>query len=100
MELDKAGKDCETAIRRDGEKRAYVGSRGLIRLRQKDYAAALADFDKAQAMRNGPTDRYLRGLSLIGLGKTEEGRAEIERATREAPREAALLTGYGLKEAG
>lgn len=100
VELDKAGKDCETAIRRDGEKRAYVGSRGLIRLRQKDYAAALADFDKAQAMRNGPTDRYLRGLSLIGLGKTEEGRAEIERATREAPREAALLTGYGLKEAG
>lgn len=99
-DLDKAGKDCETAIRRDGEKRAYVGSRGLIRLRQKDYAAALADFDKAQAMRNGPTDRYLRGLSLIGLGKTEEGRAEIERATREAPREAALLTGYGLKEAG
>lgn len=99
VELDKGAKDCETAIRRDGEKRNYIGSRGLIRLRQKDYAGALADFDKALNMRSGPTDRYLRGLALIGLGRGEEGKAEIARARTESPREAALLAGYGLRDA-
>jgi clan AA aspartic protease (TIGR02281 family) len=96
VDLDKAAKDCDTAIRRDGEKRAYIGSRGLIRLRQKDYAGALADFDRAQAMRSGPTDRYLRGIALIALGRGEEGHAEIAQALKDAPREAAMLASYGL----
>lgn len=106
VDLDKAAKDCEAAIRRDGEKRNYLGSRGLIRLRQKDYAGARDDFGKALAIRFGPTDRYLHGLALIGLSKqpgglasqAEEGRAEVEQASHNAPREAAMLAGYGLKE--
>lgn len=98
VDVDKGAKDCDAAIRRDGETRNFVGSRGLIRLRQKDYAGALGDFDKALAMRKGATDEILRGLALIGMNRGEEGRAAIAKASKDAPHEAAMLAGYGLKE--
>lgn len=97
VEIDKAAKDCDGAIRRDGEKRDYIGSRGLIRLRQGQYEAAMADFDKALAMRSGATDLYLRGLARVKAGRAEEGRADMEQAAREAPAQVARLVGYGLK---
>ncbi|HEY0314272.1 MAG TPA: tetratricopeptide repeat protein [Allosphingosinicella sp.] len=46
-ELDRALSDCNAALRRRPKTPAYLGNRGLVRLRMGDYDRAIEDFDAA-----------------------------------------------------
>lgn len=96
VDLDPALKDCEKAIRRDGAKPDYLDSRALIHLRQKNYAAALADYDKVMAARPVAFVQYLRGLARLGAGQKAEGEADIAAAQKADPHAVEWLIAYGL----
>ena len=58
---------------------------GLARLyqRQGKYAPALSELDSAGKMDpNGYNIHFLRGQVLLRLGRQQEGRAELDAATR------------------
>lgn len=84
-DLDKAARDCEAASRSGASKLGYYGSRGLIRLRQKDFAGALTDSDAALANGGGAIERALHALALIGGGEQAKGQAELDTARKTSP---------------
>lgn len=71
-ELAKALADCNTAIKRDGALAAYLDSRAMVKVRQGDWAGALADYDAALAMDAGQsTSLYMRGWARRASGSTD-----------------------------
>jgi tetratricopeptide (TPR) repeat protein len=97
VELDKALDDCNRAIRRDGDKAAYLDSRGLARFRRRDFAAALADYDAA--LKLAPQQAwslYMRGMTKIALGQADAGKADQTAAAAISPDIAEEVASFGL----
>lgn len=94
--LDRAMKDCETAIRRDGALTGYVDSRALIRLRQKDYKGAIADYDTVLAAGSSASASYLRGVAKLAMGQKDAGNADIAVARLADAKTVDRLVAYGL----
>lgn len=84
--LDQAETWCEAALAADPNAGDIADSRARLRLQQGRYEDALKDYDYAlsrQAIL--PAARYGRGLTLIAMGREEEGRADMALAQRQSP---------------
>lgn len=99
--LDDALKDCRKAIRRDGEKPAYLDSLGLVQLRLGHYPESVEAYEQAVAqMPHNAWSRYGLGLAKIRSGQTDAGNADLV-AARALDREIeARAAKYGLVAAG
>lgn len=94
--LAEAQEDCRKAIRRDGPQAEYLGSQGLIQLRQGQYQAAIDTY--TQALAKLPTmswSRYGLGLARLHLGQ-EAGKADVAAALAQDPDLAARAAHLGL----
>jgi tetratricopeptide (TPR) repeat protein len=85
-DLAKALSDCNAAYRRGDKSNpvnaAILESRGLVRLRLKDYDKAIADYD--DSLKLAPKNAgslYGRGVAKIRKQKTADGEADLARAT-------------------
>jgi len=97
QDLDNALSDCNAAVRSNPRSAAYVGNRGLARLRHGDYKKAVDDFD--DALKVDPKlvwFLYGRGIARIRLGKSAEGQADIEAAKAIRPAIAEDTAAYGI----
>jgi tetratricopeptide (TPR) repeat protein len=87
VDLDKALKDCDRAIRNAPKNAAMLDSRGLVHLRLGDLDRAIADYDGALAI--NPKlgwSLYGRGLAKQRKGLTAEGAADIAAAVAVNPK--------------
>jgi len=99
--LDDALKDCRKAIRRDGEKPAYIDSLGLVQLRLGHYAESIKAYEQAVAQRpHSAWSRYGLGLAKIRSGQTDAGHADLVAARALDPEIEARATRYGLTATG
>lgn len=95
--LDDARKDCRKAIRRDGEKPAYLDSLGLVELRLGHHPESIKAYDKALAAQPRLAwSLYGRGLAKIRSGQAEAGNADLAAAAAIYPRIGELAGLYGL----
>lgn len=89
--------DCRRAIRRGGAQAAYLDSLGLVQLRLKDYAAAIASYQRALAKApDNAWSRYGLGLARIRSGHAEAGQADLDLAAARDPAIAALFEKFGI----
>jgi tetratricopeptide (TPR) repeat protein len=86
VELDAALVDCNLAIRLAGKAGGILDSRALVRFRQRNYAAALADYD---VVLKGHEDearfawsRYMRGQTRTALGRADAGKIDHDAAIK------------------
>ncbi|WP_310015899.1 aspartyl protease family protein [Novosphingobium sp. 1748] len=97
VELDMAMADCAKAIRRDGARPSYLDSRALIYLRQKNYPAAIADYDAALAQQPGlASSLYMRGWARQAIGQNEAGAEDMANARKQTPDIADKFARYGF----
>jgi predicted aspartyl protease/Flp pilus assembly protein TadD len=96
-DLDVAKAACDASLRIHANDANVLDSRGLVLLRQQQYAPAWADYDAA--VRASPTAAhplYGRGIAALRLGRTEQGRADIARATALNAHIAEEYAAYGI----
>jgi tetratricopeptide (TPR) repeat protein len=87
VDLDKALKDCDRAIRSAPKNASAFDSRGLIHLRLGDLDKAIADYDASLAINPKLTwSLYGRGLAKQRKGLTAEGAADIAAAVAISPK--------------
>jgi tetratricopeptide (TPR) repeat protein len=97
VDLDKALKDCNRAIRGAPKIAALFDSRGLVHLRLGDLDRAIADYDAALAI--DPKlgwSLYGRGLAEKRKGLTAQSAADISAAVALNPKLPEELTKRGL----
>jgi tetratricopeptide (TPR) repeat protein len=95
--LDIARKACDLAIEMGGGAHA-LQSRGLLNLKERKFAAALADYDAALAVKgheNSADSLLGRGLALRGLKRKAEARESIDAAKRKDPGITDMFRRYG-----
>lgn len=98
--LDDALKDCRKAIRRDGEKPAYLDSLGLVQLRLGHYAESIKAYQQAIAQRPlSAWSHYGIGLAKIRGGQADAGHADLVAARALDPQIDASAAQYGLTAA-
>jgi tetratricopeptide (TPR) repeat protein len=87
VDLDKALKDCDRAIRNFPKNASMLDSRGLVHLRLGELDKAIADYDASLAL--NPKlgwSLYGRGLAKQRKGLTAEGAADIAAALAINPK--------------
>jgi tetratricopeptide (TPR) repeat protein/predicted aspartyl protease len=97
VDLDKALKDCDRAIRNAPKNAAMFDSRGLVHLRLGELDKAIADYNAALAL--NPKlgwSLYGRGLAEQRKGLTTEGAADIAAALAINPKLAEEVKRRGL----
>jgi tetratricopeptide (TPR) repeat protein len=98
--LDDALKDCRKAIKRDGEKPAYLDSLGLVQLRLGHYPESIKAYEQAVAqMPHSAWSRYGLGLAKIRSGQTDAGHADLVAARALDPEIKARAARYDLTAA-
>jgi clan AA aspartic protease (TIGR02281 family) len=99
--LDDALKDCRKAIKRDGERPAYLDSLGMVQLRLGHYPESIKAYEQAiTQMPHNAWSRYGLGLAKIRSGQTDAGKADLVAARALDPEIEALAAKYGLTAAG
>jgi len=86
IELDKALKDCDAALKMGGQPSSALDARGLVFIRLGQFDNAIADFSAALAI--DPKEAwsfYGRGVAKIHKGMAAEGKADIAAATALRP---------------
>ena len=95
--LELALADCNTALRMRPNTAAFLDSRGLVYLRQKNYDRAIADYDAALHLQPKlPWSLYGRGLARQHKAQMGEAQADIAAATALQPKIAATAARYGI----
>jgi tetratricopeptide (TPR) repeat protein len=95
--LDLALADCNAALRMRPDTAAFLDSRGLVYLRQKNYDRAIADYDAALRLRPKIAwSLYGRGLARQHKGMTAAAEADIAAATALQPNIATTAGRYGI----
>ena len=95
--LELALADCNTALRMRPNTAAFLDSRGLVYLRQKNYDRAIADYDAALHLQpKSPWSLYGRGLARQHKAMMGEAQADIAAATALQPKIAATAARYGI----
>ncbi len=84
-EPDKALQAFDETLRRDPEKFHARAFRGLIRLKEKRFQEAALDFGVATKVRRDALAAYYLGVSLVELGRIDEGKAAFELALEIRP---------------
>ena len=99
--LNDALKDCRKAIKRDGEKPAYLDSLGLVQLRLGHDPESIKAYEQAVAqMPHNAWSRYGLGLAKIRSGQMDAGNADLVAARVLDPEIEARASKYGLTAAG
>jgi tetratricopeptide (TPR) repeat protein len=76
---------------------AFLDSRGLVYLRQKNYDKAIADYDAALRLQPKIVwSLYGRGLARQRKGMTAQAQADIAAATALEPTIATTAAKYGV----
>jgi tetratricopeptide (TPR) repeat protein/predicted aspartyl protease len=97
QDLNKAMDDCNRAVRLAPRTAGPLDSRGLVRLRQGDYAKSVTDYDAALRLQPKLAwSLYGRGIDELRLGQTSQGQADIAAATKLAPDITEQAGRYGL----
>ena len=97
QQLDRALADCSAAVHARPKVAAFHDSRGLVYLRQGEYARAVADYDAALALNPKLAwSLYGRGLARQHLGQAAAGEADIAAATALFPKIAEEAASHGL----
>ncbi|MGN6452697.1 MAG: aspartyl protease family protein [Steroidobacteraceae bacterium] len=95
--LELALADCNTALRMRPNTAAFLDSRGLVYLRQKNYDRAIADYDAALHLQpKSPWSLYGRGLARQHKAMMGEAQADIAAATALEPKIATTAAKYGI----
>jgi tetratricopeptide (TPR) repeat protein len=95
--LDDALADCEQALELDPLNAYAFDSRAFIRLKQRDWAQAEADYEAAMAIDESyASPHYGRGIALIRLGRQADGEAELARAAELDPEIPGLYEELGM----
>ena len=79
-----AGKDTERALQGDSKNRTYLKTLALCQAHQEQWDAAFGTLVNTQVM-NQAQARYFLGRTLLDLGRTDEGRAQIAESVRLDP---------------
>ncbi|MFL6843412.1 MAG: DUF3857 domain-containing protein [Allosphingosinicella sp.] len=83
FELALAQKDCDEAIRADPGDQSALRARGLLRLRQQQWDAAIADYNALLAISARDSSAlYGRGLARLRKGEREAGERDLAAARR------------------
>ena len=99
--LDDALSDCRKAIKRDGEKPAYLDSLGMVQLRLGHYPESIKAYEQAVTqLPHSAWTRYGLGLAKIRGGQTDAGNADLVAARALDPEIEARATRFGLTAAG
>jgi len=99
--LDDALKDCRKAIKRDGEKPAYLDSLGLVQLRLGHYPESIKAYEQAVTqLPHSAWTRYGLGLAETRSGQADAGHADLVAARALDPDIEARATRFGLAAAG
>jgi tetratricopeptide (TPR) repeat protein len=97
IDLDRALVDCNEAIRLNPKGAAAYDGRALVHVRNKNWEKAFEDYSAADALSpNKAGYVYGMGISLLKMGKTDDGNAELVRARKLDPNVAAELEPLGL----
>ncbi|MDE2223946.1 MAG: aspartyl protease family protein [Xanthomonadaceae bacterium] len=79
--LDDALHDCREAIKRDGDRAAYLDSLGMVYLRMGDYAESIKAYQQALAQSpHTAWSHYGLGLAELHSGQADAGNAELAMA--------------------
>lgn len=81
IDLDRALKDCNSALSAMPHTASFLDSRGMVRLRMGNYAQSLIDYDEALKRASDTAwTHYGRGVAELRLGRKAEGEADIAKA--------------------
>jgi predicted aspartyl protease/tetratricopeptide (TPR) repeat protein len=97
VELDKALKDCDEAIRRGGRGGGRIESRGLVFLRMGRYDDAIGQFNQVifQAPR-AAWALYGRGVAKAKKGLAAEAKADLDAAAIADKQTVEAAKGFGI----
>ena len=96
-QLDLALKDCNAAHRLNDRNVNFLNSRGLVWLRQGEYAKAIADYNAVIAQNPRIAwSHYGRGIARLRQGAASEGNADIAAALALAPELGTFAKAHGV----
>ncbi len=97
VDLDKAERDCDAALRTGLKNPSYLDSRGLVHLRKGELDRAIADYDAALALQPKLAwALYGRGVAKTKKGLSAEGAADIAAAAAIRPALADEAKAHGI----
>jgi tetratricopeptide (TPR) repeat protein len=98
QELDRAKSECDKAVALDPKNPEILDSRGMLRLKLKQYQGAWADYDAAIKLNpKNASYWYGRAMAERAQGKTAAARADITKAKALDPKIAQTYERYGFK---
>jgi tetratricopeptide (TPR) repeat protein len=91
LELRRAMKDCDTALRHAVKDSAFYAevsaTRGLLLFRLGDYDKSIADYDASLKIDpKNASALYARGIDKLRKQRTPDGQADIDQATALSPK--------------
>lgn len=97
-ELERALTYCNVSVGLTGNTNGFaIDSRGMVYLKMGKYDLALADYERAMGISPRSSHfMYGRGVVLLRLGRTDEGRGLIDRAVAAEPEIAKRYADYGV----
>lgn len=96
--LDDAMQDCDAALAAIPASAAFLDSRGLVLLKLKRYAEAIASYDAAISARPRlAASLFGRGVAKLRLDMKAEGDADIAAALAISPAAEAAFTEFGIR---
>ncbi|OYX51827.1 MAG: hypothetical protein B7Y90_00440 [Alphaproteobacteria bacterium 32-64-14] len=97
-ELERALTYCNVSVGLTGNTNGFaIDSRGMVYLKMGKYDLALADYERAMSISPRSSHfMYGRGIVLLRLGRTDEGRGLIDRAVAAEPEIAKRYADYGV----
>ena len=96
-DLVKALADCDASLKLIPEDPSTLDSRGLVRLRLRDFDGSISDYNAAIAAHpNVAWSYYGRALAEENKGMMSEGEEDERRAKRLSPDIAATAAKYGV----
>jgi tetratricopeptide (TPR) repeat protein len=99
-ELDVARAACDTALTLAPGNAAARDSRGLVGLRQGRFLDSWDDYDAAvRSTTANPWALFGRGVAALALGRSQEGQADIARATQLDAKIAQSYASFGVTPA-
>jgi tetratricopeptide (TPR) repeat protein/predicted aspartyl protease len=97
QDLDAALSDCNSARRNESGNSQILYNRGIVQLRRKQYAKAIADFNDTLALQPRLASAiYGRGLAKIAQGDKAAGDADLQAAVAIEPRVPRLFRDVNL----
>ncbi|KRA79401.1 tetratricopeptide repeat protein [Altererythrobacter sp. Root672] len=96
--LDRALDDCEKSLSLDGNNPDAHDSRGLVHLKQKEWEAAVEDYETARTLDAATASAYFgHAIALQRLDRDDEAEADFKKALALDPKIAEKYEAWGVK---